>query len=320
MDGLPGAVSLARALMTLDRSGLSGVLEVLSGAERCRIAIRRGTPAAATALRGDAALGDSLLAAGDLDMARYQAALRQSPPTGPIGDWLVAAGASTRPAVEFALRNQLRRRVLGVFQFRCIEYRFRPGPGDVGVPLIAEPVSARDLVLDALRDALSQHTPAQLDAIIRDGFLRLSPLGSALLERGTLWPSEAAMATLLARGAEVSEIRRVTADCPRALTTLAALRLLAAVEGRRGGEARYALLAHKRRQMRHRSAPNVLLDLPVNAPPAEARRALRRLARQLHPDRMDPDAPQALRQASTEVMGALIAAEASLSRRLASPG
>jgi len=320
MDRLPGAVSLARALLTLERSGRSGVLEVISGAERCRIAVRAGTPVAATPLRRDGTLGDSLLRSGDLDLRRHDEALAESPPTGPVGDWLVATGAATRPAVELALRNQLRARVLHVFRFRGLEYRFEPGATDVGVHEVAEPVDGRDLVLDALRAALAGYDDEQLASIVRTGYLRLSPLGTALLERAALWPSEAAMATLLQRGAHVARLRRATGDCPRALRTLAALRLLHAVEGRHGGEARYALLAQKRRQLRRESAPNVLLDLPQDAGPADARRALRRLAQELHPDRIDPDAPAAVHQASTEVMGALIRAEASLRRRAPAQG
>jgi curved DNA-binding protein CbpA len=52
-----------------------------------------------------------------------------------------------------------------------------------------------------------------------------------------------------------------------------------------------------------------LLDLPVDADPADARRALRRLARRVHPDALGPSAPSALRRASSEIMSALIEAE-----------
>ena len=64
--------------------------------------------------------------------------------------------------------------------------------------------------------------------------------------------------------------------------------------------------------MRRTGDARALLDLPAGAEPAAGRRALRRLARNLHPDALGPHAPEALRDASHEVMEALVGAEHAL--------
>ena len=48
----------------------------------------------------------------------------------------------------------------------------------------------------------------------------------------------------------------------------------------------------------------------MRADGGEARRALRKLVRDLHPDRFGESAPEALRQASGEIVSALVEAEA----------
>lgn len=314
MDRVGSAVSFGRALWALGRAGSTGVLEVAGDAQRCRIALVEGTPRAATALRADGTLGDALLSEGDLDLVRHGAALLHAPPSGPVGDWLVAQRVASRPAVELALRVQLRRRILRIFAFREIEFHFVSGSADVGLSHVGEPVAAADLVLGGMRRVLRDSPPTVLRGQLPGPHLRLSEAGCALLSAAALFPSEAAMLPLLLQGATTAALHERAQGCPRARTLLTALGLLGLLHGRRGQVSGYALLARKRRELRSRRPAHALLDLPPDAGPGEARRALRRLALQLHPDRLDPDAPGAVRRASTEVMGALIAAESRLRR------
>src|SRR5262245_34959680 len=149
MDSLPGAVSLARALLSLSRSRQTGVLHVVTERGECRLAIVAGIARAASgASFAEHAVGDALLRDGALDPTAHAAAMREHAHThGPVGSWLVDAGLVTRPALELALRRQLRDRVLLVFACQSQDYRFEPGLPDVGVPLIEDPVCTADLVL-----------------------------------------------------------------------------------------------------------------------------------------------------------------------------
>jgi len=86
------------------------------------------------------------------------------------------------------------------------------------------------------------------------------------------------------------------------------LKLLGGAAPRAGGS--YPLLLRKRREVRSQASARTLLDLPEGAGERDARRALRKLVRDLHPDRFGDSAPPALRRASGEIVTALVAAEA----------
>lgn len=316
MDSISSAVSFARALWALRRGAATGVLTARGDAQHCRIALVDGTPRAATQLRAETTLGDALVAEGDLDLGRHGRALFTAPPQGPVGGWLVSQRLASGPAVALALRVQLRRRVLRVLAFRGIEYGFTPGAAEVGLVHVDEPVSTADLVMSGMRRLLGQHDMRQLAPLLPRGRVRLTDSGLQLLDEAALWPSEAAIVPLLRRGADLAALTARAQDCDRARRTVAALCLLGVAQGRRVRPSSYALLARKRRELRRRSPAHALLDLPAHASPDEARRALRRLALHLHPDQLGPDAPPPILRASTEVMGALIAAEGHL--RLAS--
>jgi curved DNA-binding protein CbpA len=72
------------------------------------------------------------------------------------------------------------------------------------------------------------------------------------------------------------------------------------------------MLLRKTRQLRRGAAATELLDLPANAKGRDARRALRRLASAVHPDRFGEAAPDAIQRASNEVMTALLRAQRDL--------
>jgi hypothetical protein len=75
----------------------------------------------------------------------------------------------------------------------------------------------------------------------------------------------------------------------------------------------YSLLLRKRRQIQRKVGAAALLDLREPVRPEQARRAFRRLAYRLHPDRFQCEQPE-LRALSSEVMSVLAAAEAQLCR------
>ncbi len=309
MNSLPSAVSLARALLALARVRSTGVLTVCSPYDVCRIAVVEGVPRAAASKRSGASLGDVLLREGDLDQQKHLHALDAGPPDWPIGAWLVRSGVATRPAVEHALRAQLRARIVDVFHWHGLDYTFAAGAADVGVPWISEPVRTADLVLSALRRVVDRGSSARCALALRHATLTLSPLGRALVQDAALWPDEAALVPLLERGSRLVALRRASGDSERALATLCVLFMLSAVVARDLPKARYQLLLRKHRQLCSRASATDLLDLPGGAHPSEARRALRKLARTLHPDALGPDVPSFLHARSSELMSALGRAE-----------
>jgi hypothetical protein len=315
MDRLPGATRLARALLALSRSAATGVLTVDARGARGHLAIQEGTPRA-VALDGDGGdlLGDLLAREGALDPRVHAWAMVQGMPDVPVGRWLVAVGATTAPAVAHALRVQLRKRVRRMFQWEGAEFRFQHGAPDVGAELLDEALPVGDLVLGVMRDAVADVALEQARRELGDGMLTLTALGSSLIEGAALWPAEAAMVPLLRRGVHAHVALAVAANSPRGLRTLYALKLLHAVAPPGHGEPVYPLLLRKQRQVRKHAGPEALLDLAPGAAPEEARRALRRLAGTLHPDRFDSTAP-AVRAASSEVMTALVSAEAAVRAR-----
>lgn len=311
--GLPSVVSLARALLTLGRTRATGVLHVSADAGVCRVALVDGVVRAASTLPGqDQPLGDTLIGDGALDVAAHARALEQTAPRGPIGEYLVASGVTTRPALELALRRQLRDRVLALFARRTLEYRFEAGSAEIGVPQIAEPMSSADLVLSALRARLIAWSYPQLCAQLPSGTLKLTALGHALVAGAALWPEEAAVVSMLRHGTTLERVVQTTAGSLRALRVLTLLALISGLASGPTDKPRYALLLRKRAQLARADDPHALLDLPEGAPAEDGRRALRRMARSLHPDSLGPDVSEGLRRASSEVLGALIDAERTL--------
>lgn len=314
MGSLPGATSLARAWLVLARARATGVLTVTSGPRAARVAVADGTPRAIAMAAGEGdTLGEILEREGALDRDAHARALG-SGVRAPVGEWLVSEGATTRPAVSHALRVQLRRRTRALLAWPSSEYRFERGAADVGVPHVPEPIPAAELVLGAMRDVTRGESLAAIARQIGEEHLVLTPAGEALLTTAPLHPCEAAMLPLLRRGASARDLIASGGASPRAIRALFAWRLLLAVAPSGQGKAGYALLVRKQRQLARSASPRALLDLPRDARPDDARRALRRLARDLHPDRFGTAAPEAVRRASTDVLAALVRAEATLRR------
>lgn len=325
MERAPAAVGLARALLALGRSEASGVLEVRSEGRRAEIAIVAGTPRAVriedeAGSFEDETLGDALVRSGAMDGEAHLRALESAEdgaPSEPVGEWLVRMGAATSAAVSHALRAQLRKRVARLLAWPAAEYRFVAGHSDVAVAHLEEPMSSAELVLAAMRDLVAGEPAVRARRVLGDGMLVMTALGQALLgepDMVALWPDEAAMLPALKQGAVVDVVLAGAKGSARALRLLLALRWLGAVAPPGLAGAAYTTLLRKKRQLRRKGTqPHALLDLPQRAPRAEARKALRKLATQVHPDRFASD--PAVVPASEAVMSALTRAADALKPR-----
>jgi hypothetical protein len=312
------AWAFARALLAIAEKRQSCDVRAYTERGECRMRISEGALLLVTGPTGnDESLGDVLLRSGDLDARKHFAALaqredREGKPDGkPVGAWLLAEQLATRGAVLHALRAQLRGRMLSLLTCRELSYAVAVAAGDPSAaPAIEEPPLIADVLLGCLRTLARSEGEAPY---VRQGELRLSPLGRTLLADAALWPEEDAVAVQLQRGATRASIDALCKLHPRAHGMLALLESLGGFAGARASERNsYGLLARKRNQIRQGDSPYRLLDLPPGATPSEARKALRQFALQLHPDALGPNVPDAVRKASTEIMGALIDAERAL--------
>jgi len=296
MDALRAAVPLARALLSLAYAKRSGVLYVQAGYRRAAVEISDGAVASLQGVDGEL-LGDALMREGELDAGRHGAALSEAEPEGPVGHWLVAVGAASREAVDRALVAQLERRLASLLRFAGASLRFAESTGD-GPPVSQLRAAVAPSVwrgLLSLTGELTQDDRAQLAG---EGGLRLTRAGAqfagALHGAGCLLDID-------------SMLRRK----PGQESARAVMRALGfAVDGRVDADA-FSLLLRKQREIRRHASAEVLLDLPPSSGPEQARRALRRLAQKLHPDRFSGEVP-ALRAVSAEVMRALFRAEETL--------
>jgi hypothetical protein len=270
MDTLPGAMSLARALLSLSRSRATGVLHVMTELGGCRLTIVSGVPRAAGPLAledppADVLVSDAALALGP--EARLEALHASTHVHGPVGYWLVEAAAVDRPALELALRRQLRDRVLHAFACQSMELRFEPGTPPASAALIEAPICSADLVLAALRAHVAQLHRPRLFAAVARGELRLNALGSMLTREATLWPEEAAALTLLAEGGSLVRLLQVTVGSDRTLRFLAGLSLLSAVNTAPERDERLSLLVRKSERLRRAASAHALRELPTHAEP-----------------------------------------------------
>lgn len=305
---MPGAPALVRGLLVLARSGRTGVLTVCSDEVTARVGVRDGRVVAMKVEPDDGdSLGDALRRMGAWDRS---AADRHGPPPErePLGRWGVRVGATSQAAVSHALRKQLQRRIVRLFAYDPPELRLGSGAADIGAPELSEPPTTAELIVGALRDGVATEPLWAVRRRLGDGILVLTSLGAELLDDAVLWPEEQAMVPLLERGESVDTLVHVARGSARAQRTLYALRAIGACgppEPRRG----YATLLRKTRQLRRAARAAELLELPAGSGTDDARRALRKLARAVHPDRFGDAAPVAIRAASHEVMSALVRAQ-----------
>jgi hypothetical protein len=179
---------------------------------------------------------------------------------------------------------------------------------------LSDPIPARTLALQTMRVAVNGVDVASVRAELGDAIYHLTTTGEALFQGAELGPEETAVLFWLRRGAPAEELSALPGCGLRGYRFLWMLKLLRAASPRAGGS--YPLLLRKRREVRRQASAHALLDLPEGAGGRDARIALRKLVRDLHPDRFGDGTPPALRRASGEIMTALVGAEA----RIASSG
>lgn len=173
-----------------------------------------------------------------------------------------------------------------------------------------EPLPARTLALGLVRAAVEQVDATAAGAELGSGTVHLTEAGEALIADATLRPEETAVISWLRRGVRADDILALPGCGLRGYRFAWMLKLIGAAAPKRGGS--YPLLLRKRREVRQRASARTLLDLDGEATAKEARRALRKLVRDLHPDRFGESAPAALRRASGEIVSALVTAEAAI--------
>ncbi|MCB9591504.1 MAG: J domain-containing protein [Sandaracinaceae bacterium] len=225
-----------------------------------------------------------------------------------VGKWAARVGAASAQAISHALRKQLQRRMARLLGVDPPELRLTAGSSDVGVPALDEPPKTAELIVSALRERADDVPLLWARRRLGDSLVVLTPLGKELVSEAVLWPDEAAMISLLERGAPADVLVQATKGSARALRLLYALRQVGACAPpeARGG---YSMLLRKTRQVRQAARAAELLELPNGSAPQDARKALRKLAAAVHPDRFGTSAPAAIRSASHQVMSALVRAQ-----------
>jgi hypothetical protein len=173
---------------------------------------------------------------------------------------------------------------------------------------LRNPIPGRTLALQTMRVAAKGADTARARSDLADAVYHLTEAGEALFRGAELRPEETAVLFWLRRGVPAEELATLPGCGLRGYRFLWMLKLLGAASPKGGGS--YPLMLRKRRELRRQASAHALLDLPEGAGGRDARLALRKLVRDLHPDRFGERAPLALRRASGEIVTALVDAEA----------
>jgi hypothetical protein len=221
---------------------------------------------------------------------------------------LVAANIDRRVASS---HRHLFEGVLQVCRWDRLVLRLTPERSQASCWKLAQPLAARQIALETMRAALGFVDPATIRSELASAAYHLTPTGELLLRGASLQAEEAAVLPWLVRGVPAEQISRLPGCGLATYRFVWMLKLLRAVAPKAGGSS-YPLLLRKRRELRRRAPAHTLLDLPEGADGRAARMALRRLVRELHPDRFGEGAPAELRRASGEIVTALIEAESKI--------
>jgi len=352
MDALRVAAPLARLLLAVGEAGCVGEVAVSQPGRGARLSVAGGRLQRITGV-DCAPLGDTLLALGALDPDSQRAVLGQQAGASPIGARLVAAGATSSAAVACALEVQLAEGVHALLCWPATRVelvrasrecaavdpscaradaargdtaRTSPAAHAVTIDVAGAVWSALWVIASELPAPLSLQLSGSSALVLTgagrrrvSGLLRAieaGELGAAFRRRAFASrprPSHVDNLPSALSSAALRAALRADPD-PTQHALRAVLRVLGAAIERPGHDDAYALLLRKHRQLSRNVSASALLDLPEAASAEHARRALRKLAQKLHPDRfLAGDAR--LYAVSTLVMGALARAEHTLRAR-----
>ena len=218
---------------------------------------------------------------------------------------LVAASLDRRSAVS---RRQLLEQALVICRWDGVVLRLVQSARAREHHRLPEPLPAKALALQTMRAAVKGIDTAILRADLGISAYHLSKAGEALVSGAELRPEETAVLFWLRRGVPAEELAALPGCGLSGYRFVWMLKLLGAASAKAGGS--YPLLLRKHRELRRQASAHALLDLPDGAGGRDARLALRKLSRDIHPDRFGAGTPPALRKASGEIMTALVNAEA----------
>lgn len=207
-------------------------------------------------------------------------------------------------------RRQVLEGLVTVCGWEGLILRFVDAPATTTWWKLSDPVRARVLCLETMRATVRTVDSATVRGELGSGVYRLTESGGDLLRGVELRPEETALVFWLRRGVAAEEVPSLPGCGLRGYRFLWMLKLLRAAASRSSGS--YPLLLRKRRELRNDAPAHALLDLPKGAAEGDARRALRKLVRDLHPDRFGDEVPAPLRRASAEIVTALVDAESKL--------
>jgi hypothetical protein len=267
MHALPGAATLCRVLVGLDRAGASGALHLRASGRGAIITLHEGHM-----------VGASI-------------------------DRLVVG--STQQLIACMWK---------ACHWDDVAFRFDREAGLAEHWMLDEHVRACAPALSIMRAAAARVNPERIRVELGDALFRLTEAGEALVDRADLGPAEQTAVLWLRRGVLPEDIAGLPGCGLRGYRFVWVLKMLGAAAPKRGGSC--PLLLRKRMELRRRSTDYALLDLPEDADSREARAALRRLVRHLHPDRFGEGVTPALRRASGEIVTALVDAEARIASRV----
>lgn len=291
MDALRVAAPLARLLLAVGDARRDGVLRVEQPGRVARLQLRAGQLCGLEGIELEP-LGDILR---ELRALHGDAVVRDTGPRHPlpIGLRLVANGATSWASVREALRIQ----------------RVRALDDLLGRPVLR---IAREQVMRASRAAVD----TSLTELVWQALMKRASALSLRLRFALACVGEPLQLTSVGRVRSASlAIDDLQGALSREETQRLALRAVLCALGlarscAQRREDTYSLLLRKRRELARNAGPRALLDLPRDASPEHAQRALRVLATKLHPDRFHTDDAR-LHRLSHEVMGALTRAASS---------
>lgn len=215
---------------------------------------------------------------------------------------------ATKGAVIGAHREQMRTRLVAMMSWRGVAVALRGGTPRTAPGV--EPAHTADLVIEALRRASREVPNERVRERLSAHAWSLTALGRSLCAKAALHPDEAALVATLAAPTDLAAMDRISRS-ERALRFGYALAFVEAMALPSESGA-MTLLARKTTELRRAVPAARFLDLPNHARSADARGALRKLARELHPDRFAAHAPRGIQEASNAVVAAMTRAASSV--------